>query len=104
MTQTTCPKCDGKGRIAQYSHVINGVCFRCQGTGQVTVSEAQAKRMEAKRAEADAKQAAQMAEQETDRKAWAEEEAAWARYEARCERERQDEARYAVLFPNSDGY
>jgi DnaJ-class molecular chaperone len=31
----TCPRCDGKGQISGYSHVMNGVCFKCSGAGKV---------------------------------------------------------------------
>jgi hypothetical protein len=30
-----CAKCDGKGTIRGFSHVLHGVCFRCGGTGTV---------------------------------------------------------------------
>lgn len=33
----TCPKCDGKGHIIGFSHIVNGVCFRCGGTGTCKV-------------------------------------------------------------------
>ena len=29
----TCPKCDGKGKLAGFSHIANGDCFMCGGTG-----------------------------------------------------------------------
>lgn len=28
---TPCVRCFGKGRIAQYEHIENGICFRCEG-------------------------------------------------------------------------
>ena len=28
-----CSKCSGKGYIPGYAHVMNGVCFKCGGTG-----------------------------------------------------------------------
>lgn len=31
-----CPKCLGKGAIAAFSHVANGVCFMCRGTRTVS--------------------------------------------------------------------
>lgn len=34
MTQYPCSKCDGKGTIQGFTHVLNGVCFRCGGTGK----------------------------------------------------------------------
>lgn len=32
---TTCPKCS-TGRIPQFAHIENGVCFLCNGAGEVT--------------------------------------------------------------------
>jgi len=32
-----CRKCLGKGRIHGYSHILNGVCFACDGKGYQTV-------------------------------------------------------------------
>lgn len=34
MAQYACSKCEGKGRIQGFTHVQNGVCFRCGGTGK----------------------------------------------------------------------
>ena len=34
-----CGKCDGKGRIEGLSHVSNGVCFWCHGTGKLAASK-----------------------------------------------------------------
>jgi hypothetical protein len=34
-----CFKCGGEGRILTWSHVDNGVCFQCQGTGHQFVGE-----------------------------------------------------------------
>ena len=31
----TCPKCDGKGKLIGFSHIANGDCFMCNGTGTV---------------------------------------------------------------------
>ena len=31
----TCPKCGGSGYISHFSHVDNGVCFECMGSGVV---------------------------------------------------------------------
>jgi hypothetical protein len=28
-----CGKCDGAGRILAFSHIANGACFQCEGTG-----------------------------------------------------------------------
>jgi DnaJ-class molecular chaperone len=30
----SCPKCQGSGVITNFSHVNNGVCFSCNGTGK----------------------------------------------------------------------
>lgn len=30
-----CEKCDGKGHIKGFDHVIGGICFRCDGKGSV---------------------------------------------------------------------
>ncbi|MEO0969143.1 MAG: hypothetical protein AAFX80_12650 [Cyanobacteria bacterium J06639_18] len=29
----TCPRCNGLGKLLQYKHVENGICFRCKGSG-----------------------------------------------------------------------
>jgi hypothetical protein len=29
-----CPKCAGRGTVPEFSHVDNGTCFRCDGTGK----------------------------------------------------------------------
>jgi len=34
----TCGKCNGHGIIEGYRHVVNGVCFACDGTGYKVVS------------------------------------------------------------------
>ena len=34
-TFITCKRCEGKGRLAHFGHVDNGVCLKCRGTGQV---------------------------------------------------------------------
>jgi hypothetical protein len=31
---TTCTRCNGKGVIPHFAHVMNGVCFRCWGSGE----------------------------------------------------------------------
>ena len=36
MSKMTCPKCDGKGKIPGFSHIHNGDCFACGGTGYLT--------------------------------------------------------------------
>ena len=33
-----CPKCHGRGVIDGYRHILNGVCFACDGTGTKTVA------------------------------------------------------------------
>lgn len=37
---TTCPRCDGKGRIPEYGFIADGVCFRCSGSGVVAAKPA----------------------------------------------------------------
>ena len=32
----TCPKCDGKGKLRAFSHIANGDCFLCGGSGTVS--------------------------------------------------------------------
>lgn len=32
----TCPNCDGTGKLPHYSHIANGDCFACGGTGTMT--------------------------------------------------------------------
>jgi RecJ-like exonuclease len=36
MEMFTCQKCEGHGKIGAYSHVMAGVCFKCNGTGKVS--------------------------------------------------------------------
>lgn len=36
---TDCPRCDGYGYINDYSHVQDGICFRCNGSKFLQVSE-----------------------------------------------------------------
>lgn len=31
----TCPNCDGTGKLPHYSHIANGDCFACGGTGKL---------------------------------------------------------------------
>lgn len=42
MTQTVtvseCTKCAGSGKIARFSHLNDGICYRCQGVGKITPS------------------------------------------------------------------
>ena len=44
-TKITCPKCDGSKNLNWCSHVENGVCFGCNGTGTIEV-DLDAKRRE----------------------------------------------------------
>ncbi len=37
-TTTNCHRCNGLGYLACYSHIDNGRCFSCGGTGRVAVS------------------------------------------------------------------
>lgn len=30
----TCPKCGGSGKLQQYAHIENGLCFKCLGVGK----------------------------------------------------------------------
>lgn len=32
-----CPRCNGEGYIAHYSHVMDGICHKCHGMGTTTV-------------------------------------------------------------------
>jgi len=41
--QITCPKCNGHKTILGYSHIANGLCFRCAGSGFVWVTKSQIK-------------------------------------------------------------
>lgn len=34
-TYTICKRCEGKGRLAHFGHVNNGVCLTCRGAGKV---------------------------------------------------------------------
>jgi len=34
--QFICPRCNGTGRLPQYNHIQNGVCFKCGGTQVIT--------------------------------------------------------------------
>jgi DnaJ-class molecular chaperone len=33
--QINCPKCHGGGYIARYGHTLEGICFRCNGSGKI---------------------------------------------------------------------
>jgi len=41
---TTCTRCGGKGHIPHFAHVMNGVCFRCWGSGEDPRSASQLRR------------------------------------------------------------
>lgn len=34
MAKSYCVKCGGKGRIPAFSHIENGICFACNGSGE----------------------------------------------------------------------
>lgn len=34
MEDKKCPRCEGAGCIARFSHISHGVCFRCWGSGK----------------------------------------------------------------------
>ena len=34
--QSICPRCNGTGRLPQYNHIQNGVCFKCGCTQVIT--------------------------------------------------------------------
>jgi DnaJ-class molecular chaperone len=62
--RVTCPKCRGRGRIAEYNHVSAGVCFRCEGYGyelRSVRSKAKAVRDAVKEAKEAAEEAARVA-------------------------------------------
>mgnify|MGYP003425161401 FL=1 len=46
MKTETCGRCEGKGQIAEYGHISNGVCFKCSGTGKVAAKKVSAKSAE----------------------------------------------------------
>ena len=31
--RVTCDRCNGVGRIPEYKHIENGICFKCRGVG-----------------------------------------------------------------------
>lgn len=65
MTDTTCPRCKGNGRISIYAGIAGGVCFRCKGSGRITARSAQATKQAAQRKQAaDMRRAAGLAEKE----------------------------------------
>jgi len=33
-----CLRCGGEGKLVQYNHVLNGICFRCWGSGYEPIS------------------------------------------------------------------
>ena len=42
-----CHRCSGRGRLNQYSHIQNGVCFACNGRGEY-FNSAQARKIPSK--------------------------------------------------------
>lgn len=72
-----CPRCyDEDGRMAMYSHVAGGVCFKCQGAGGQKMERAAAE----KRAARLLKNRVKAAEKrEAERQAFLERRAAWQR-------------------------
>lgn len=42
MTSTTgtCVKCDGRGHIGAFSHIVGGRCFMCAGSGKIEIKRA----------------------------------------------------------------
>jgi transcriptional antiterminator Rof (Rho-off) len=47
MKTTTCPKCCGKKSIDGFSHIENGVCFQCSGSGVIALSAERSAEVEA---------------------------------------------------------
>lgn len=39
LTTCDCPNCDGTGKLPHYSHIANGTCFACGGTGSLTFTD-----------------------------------------------------------------
>ena len=37
--RVSCPRCSGTGFLTRYSHVYNGVCFRCNGRKTIEVAQ-----------------------------------------------------------------
>lgn len=37
MTSKTCPKCNGSGYLSVFAHVVEGRCFKCDGTGDLAI-------------------------------------------------------------------
>ena len=63
-TTTNCGKCKGTGRLSEYAHIAEGVCFRCQGSGKVAAPSAAAVARNATR------EAAEIARREAHRAAF----------------------------------
>lgn len=38
-TTCACPNCGGTGKLPHYSHIANGDCFACGGTGALNIKE-----------------------------------------------------------------
>lgn len=69
--EVPCDRCLGRGRIAGFSHVQGGVCFKCGGSG-VLQRVATTPAAEARRAKAKAKRAAEQAQRVAEGNARAE--------------------------------
>lgn len=44
MDMQTCPRCNGKGKLPHYSHVMGGQCFKCKGECEIPVKAPAVKR------------------------------------------------------------
>lgn len=38
-TTCTCPSCGGSGKLPHFSHIQNGDCFACGGTGTIQIKD-----------------------------------------------------------------
>ncbi len=36
MSDNTCSKCRGSGKLPKFAHVDGGKCYQCNGTGELT--------------------------------------------------------------------
>ena len=39
ITTCVCPKCNGTGKLPHHSHIANGDCFACGGTGTIQIKD-----------------------------------------------------------------